>query len=77
MITSFVLIKTKPGKGCEVCDEFIKIPEIKECYQLSCEYDILTKIDADNFNEMGQIIRKKIRFIQNVIDTKTMLGLKL
>ena len=76
MLTSFVLIKTKPGKGCEVCDEFIKMPEIKECFRLSGEYDILTKINSDNFDEMGQIIREKIRFIHDVIDTKTLLGLK-
>ena len=76
MITSFVLIKTKPGKEVKVCSEFEKMPEIKECYQLSGEYDIIAKIDTDNFNKIGQIIMEKIRYIQNVIDTKTLPGIK-
>jgi DNA-binding Lrp family transcriptional regulator len=77
MITSFVLIRTKPGKESEVCDEFTKMPEIKECFHLSSEYDMITKIDAEDFEEMGQIIMEKVRFLQNVIDTKTLLGLKV
>ena len=75
MITSFILIKTRPGKKIKVCSEFKKMPEIKECYQLSSEYDIIAKIDTDNFNKIGQIIMEKIRYIQNVIDIKTLPGL--
>lgn len=74
MKTNFILIKTKPGKECKVCDEFIKIPEIIECYHLFGEYDIIAKINAENFERMGQIIREKIRYIHDVIDTKTLLG---
>jgi anthranilate phosphoribosyltransferase len=77
MMTNFVLIRTKPGKEHKVCNEFGKIPEIKECYQLSGEYDLIAKINAESFEKMGQIIMEKIRFIHDVIDTKTLLGLKL
>jgi len=76
MITNFVLINTKSGKECEVYDELIKIPEIKEHHQLFGDYDIIAKIETENIEKAGQIIIEKIRTIKYVIDTKTLLGIK-
>lgn len=76
MITNFVLIKTKSGRECEVYNELNKISEIVEYHQLFGEYDLIAKIDAENLEKVGQIIIEKIRHINYVIDTKTLLGLK-
>ena len=75
MITNFVLIQTKPGKECDVYNQLLKIPEIKEYHQLFGEYDLIAKIDAEDIDKASQIIIDKIRTIKNVIDTKTLLGL--
>ena len=76
MITNFVLIQTKPGKEWEVYDKFMKMPDIIECHQLFGEYDLIVKIEAVDIEKAGEIIIEKIRTIKNVIDTKTLLGLK-
>lgn len=74
MVTGFVLINIAPHHESEVYNKLSKVTEIVELHPLFGEYDLIAKIEAKNFDEMGQIVVKKIRSIQGVIDTKTMTG---
>jgi len=38
------------------------------------EYDLIAKIEAEDFNVSGQVVVDKIRSIAGVIDTKTLTG---
>ena len=67
----FVLISTAPSKEHEVYDELLKVEEATELYPLFGEYDLLTKIEAPDFNLLGQVVVDRIRPIPGVIDTKT------
>jgi DNA-binding Lrp family transcriptional regulator len=40
------------------------------------EFDLIAKIDAEDFEELGEIVFKKIRSIKGVIDTKTLTGVQ-
>ena len=73
MATGFVLISVSPMKEREVFDRISSIDEVKEIYPLFGEYDILAKIEANDFDEVGSVVIKKIRAIHGVIDTKTLL----
>jgi len=57
----------------EVYNELAKVPEIVEIHPLFGEYDIIAKIEAEDFDSIGSIVIKKIRSIAGVIDTKTLL----
>ncbi|MFP3318354.1 MAG: Lrp/AsnC ligand binding domain-containing protein [Thermoplasmata archaeon] len=76
MAIGFVLISTAPGKEHEVYDELRKIKEIIELHPLFGEYDLIAKVEAKDFNELGKIVVDKIRSIPGVIDTKTLTGIK-
>lgn len=76
MAIGFVLISTAPGKEHEVYDELRKIKEIIELHPLFGEYDLIAKIEAKDFNELGKIVVEQIRNISGVIDTKTLTGIK-
>jgi len=76
MAIGFVLISTAPGKEHEVYDELRKIKEIIELHPLFGEYDLIAKIEARDFNELGKIVVDQIRNIPGVIDTKTLTGIK-
>ncbi|MDP8011276.1 MAG: Lrp/AsnC ligand binding domain-containing protein [Thermoplasmata archaeon] len=76
MAIGFVLISTAPGKEHEVYDELRKIKEIIELHPLFGEYDLIAKIEAKDFNELGKIVVDQIRNIPGVIDTKTLTGIK-
>ena len=76
MAIGFVLIKAAPAYEHEVYNKLSKVKEINELHPLFGEYDLIAKIKAENFEKLGQIIIKKIRSIEGVIDTKTLTGTK-
>ncbi|HEC82042.1 MAG TPA: Lrp/AsnC family transcriptional regulator, partial [Thermoplasmatales archaeon] len=49
-------------------------PEVVEVYPLFGEYDIIAKLEADDFDSIGSVVIKKIRAIAGVLDTKTLVG---
>ena len=71
MAVGFVFISTAPGKDHDVYDKLKTIPEIKELYALFGEYDFIAKIEADDFNALGQAVVNKVRNIESVIETET------
>lgn len=76
MAVGFVLVSTAPGKEHAVYNELLKVKEIVELHPLFGEYDLIAKIEAEDFNRLGQIVVDKIRTINGVIDTKTLTGIK-
>ena len=76
MAISFVLITAAPAHEHEVHQKLSKIPEIIELHPLFGEYDLIAKIEAENFESIGDIVLNKIRTIEGIIDTKTLTGTK-
>jgi DNA-binding Lrp family transcriptional regulator len=72
----FVLISTAPAREHEVYNQLLKVKEIVELHPLFGEYDLIAKIEAQDFNRLGQIVVDQIRAIDGVIDTKTLTGIK-
>ena len=77
MAISFVLISAAPAKEHDVYNKLSKVPEIIELHPLFGEYDLIAKIQAENFENIGDIVLNKIRTIKGIIDTKTLPGIKL
>lgn len=72
----YVLVTIAPANEQEVFNKLSKLSEIVEIHPLFGEYDIIAKIEADDFEKLGGIILSKIRSIKGVIDTKTLTGVK-
>jgi len=53
-----------------------QISEVTEVHPLFGEYDILVKIQCPDIDTIGEIVIKKIRSMQGVMDTKTLIGTK-
>ncbi len=75
MAIGFVLINVTPAYEHEIHNKLSKITQIVELHPLFGEYDLIAKIDANDFEELGTIIVNKIRTITGVLDTKTLTGL--
>jgi len=54
----------------------LNVKEIVELHPLFGEYDLIAKIETEDFNKLGQIVVDRIRTIKGVIDTKTLTGIK-
>ena len=76
MVIGFVLISTTPAKEREVYNEMMMIEEISELHPPFGDFDLNAKIEAGNFNELGQIVMEKIRTIEGVVNTKTLTGIR-
>lgn len=76
MALGFVLIKVMPRKEREVYERLIKLEEVEELYPLFGEYDLIAKITVKDFEELSEVVVKKIRSIDGVIETKTLTGAK-
>ena len=74
MATGFVLITIAPTHEHDVHTKLSKVPEIIELHPLFGEYDLLAKIEGDDFEKLGAIVINKIRSIEGILDTKTLTG---
>jgi len=72
MAIGFVLIAIVPTHEHDVHTKLSKVPEIIELHPLFGEYDLLAKIEVEDFEKLGNIVVNKIRSIDGVIDTKTL-----
>ncbi len=77
MAIGFVLITIAPTHEHDVHTKLSKVPEIIELHQLFGEYDLLARIEGEDFENLGVIVVNKIRSIEGILDTKTLTGTKL
>ena len=76
MAISFILITAAPAHEHNIFNKLSKVPEIIELHPLFGEYDLIAKIEAENFESIGDIVLNKIRTIEGILDTKTLTGTK-
>ena len=74
MSIGFILIKAAPALEHEVYNKLSKVSQIIELEPLFGEYDLIAKIEAEDFEKLGKIVIDNIRSIKGVIDTKTLTG---
>jgi len=74
MPIGFVLIKTAPTLEHEVYNRLLKVEQIIELNPLFGEYDLIAKIEGDDFEKLGEITINVIRTVKGVLVTKTLTG---
>lgn len=74
MAVGFVLIHASTGREHDVYNELLDVPEIMELHPLFGEYDLIGKVEASDFDTLGQVITSHIRSVNGVEDTKTLTG---
>ena len=77
MVIGFVLMHISPLHEYEVFNKLLKLPEVIELHPLFGEYDLIAKIEAKDYESIGEIIIHKIRTIEGITDTKTLTGMRL
>jgi DNA-binding Lrp family transcriptional regulator len=77
MVIGFVLMHISPLHEYEVFNKISKLHEVIEVHPLFGEYDLIAKIEAEDYESIGQIIIDKIKTIDGIMDTKTLTGMRL
>ena len=73
MPKAFVLINVESGAEEEVIRELLKIAGVEEAYFSYGVYDIITKISADTMEKLKEMVTKKIRTLNMVRSTLTLI----
>ncbi|MEM3383689.1 MAG: Lrp/AsnC ligand binding domain-containing protein [Nitrososphaerales archaeon] len=73
MPTAFVLINVELGAEEELVKGLKKIENVKEVYVVYGVYDIVAKIEADTMEKLKETITWKIRRLDKVRSTLTMI----
>ena len=71
--SAFVLIDCDFPFSANIIEELKNIPEIVEFYRVQSIYDIIAKVDADSEEKLHEIIIRKIREIEGIKNTLTMI----
>jgi DNA-binding Lrp family transcriptional regulator len=56
-----------------IIEELKKIPEIEELYRVQSIYDIIAKVNADSEHQLNEIVMRKVREIEGIKNTLTMI----
>jgi DNA-binding Lrp family transcriptional regulator len=73
LATAFVLINAEIGSESEVLKGLKDISEVKEAYMVYGVYDIIARIQTETMQELKDIISWKIRRLDKVRSTLTMI----
>ena len=75
MAQAFVLINCELGSEEAVIAHLKSIEGVKEVHGTFGAYDILAKIESDRVESLREIITWKIRKIENIRSTLTLMGI--
>lgn len=73
----FILINCEQGKEASIIEKLHSIKSIKEIQQISGNYDIVVKLEAITVDILKETINWKIRKIDGIHSTTTLLCLPL
>lgn len=75
MAITFILINCELGSEESIIKQLKSIEGVKEVHGAFGAYDILVKIEADTVEKLREIITWKIRKIENIRSTLTLMGI--
>jgi len=73
MPLAFVLINAEIGSEDDVLTELRKLGNVKESYVVYGVYDIVAKVEAESMDKLKEIVTWKIRRLDKVRSTLTMI----
>ena len=73
MPIAFVLINSEIGSEGEVLRELKKMDGVKEAYTVYGVYDVIAKVEASSMDKLKDIITWRIRKLEKVRSTLTMI----
>ena len=73
MPSAFVLINVETGSEDKVLKQIRNIVDVKEAYVSYGVYDLIVKVKSESMSELKEIVTYKIRSIDNVRSTLTLM----
>ncbi len=75
MVVAFALIVGDAGKEKKILESLKSMKEVEEAYIVYGEYDIVVKVNVEQLKDLDPFLTEKIRNIDGVQMTSTMIVL--
>jgi DNA-binding Lrp family transcriptional regulator len=76
MTIAYVLLNSELGQESMVETSLKDVPEVKEIYAVYGVYDFIVKLEAGGMSEVKDVITNKIRRIQNIRSSLTLISVE-
>jgi DNA-binding Lrp family transcriptional regulator len=73
LVIAYVLITTATGKEGKILEQIRDLPELTEAHQLFGQYDILARLEAEDYDRVCDVVLQKIRSIPGVTGSRTLI----
>lgn len=73
MVTAFVMVNVELGGEERVLDSIRKVRQTLEAYVVYGIYDLVVKVEAESMEALRNVVTGKLRTIQGVRSTLTLL----
>lgn len=74
-VSAFVLISTIPGREREVGEQIAHVPEILMVKGITGDFDLIAEVIADDIDTLQRLVMEKIRGLNDVVRTNTVIEL--
>ena len=68
-----MLITTATGKEDYVVKQIRDLPELTEAHQLFGQYDIIARMETDDYDKLCDVVLQKMRSVQGVTGSRTLI----
>jgi DNA-binding Lrp family transcriptional regulator len=73
MVKAYVLVVANPGATKAVYSALQGVPGVVECHEVMGPYDIVAEIEVENLSDVPPILSDRIRTIQGVESTTSLV----
>ncbi|UCE45383.1 MAG: Lrp/AsnC ligand binding domain-containing protein [Methanobacteriota archaeon] len=70
---AYVLITTATGKEDYVVEQIRDLPELTEAHQLFGQYDIIARMETEDYDKLCDVVLQKMRSVQGVTGSRTLI----
>ena len=74
MVKAYVLIVTDPGRTRSVAEALGSIPTIVEIHEVMGPYDIVVEMEADSLTDIPPILSDRIRTLEGIQSTTSLVA---
>ncbi len=74
-VKAYILVVTDPGKTRRVIQALRDVPGIVELHEVMGPYDVVAKIEVENLQDIPPILGGKIRIIEGIESTTSLVTL--
>ncbi len=76
MVTAIVLVNTERNEVAHVARAIGQIAEATEVHSVTGPYDLVVKVQVEEYELMAEVITEKLGHIEGVADTETLMAFR-